>query len=1035
MTWYLQLPDDEFGLPRPSEAPNSPRSAQTAMQTLAAGLLTGGDQCPEQMAEQLQERFAGCLARFGSGTPAVQECWAAMLDAVPNSALWRLRVDSLCALTLHTLFVSLLGMGRAEDDAGGDVESEDPGLDGESEEATFAMALVEDCPLSCMKHEVRMALALQLRRWRRVADHDASHGFVGVAEGLLDALLSSLPAHCRVEEVAINAVLSDNYRTPKVLTMQAGPVRSRVLETIKSLPWRLTFQPLSKPACYVEMPQPAGSLIRLRYWNGFLRDLHGKVAPGKDYLSAVESLQAVGWRIDMGLLRVAIALAGLGYEKQDWSETTRELVATENLDETQIEACRKWSANYFYRPLGADEWRRREYSCPGEMLDHPAVKRVLETLGATDESGQTSVFYLPWMADYRGRLYPRTPWLTPQGGDFQRALFRFANAAPLTDAGVRALKQHGAALVSSNLLRTDLGLPSGQGISLAHRVAWVDQNEAQILACAESPLSQSFWRDVAEDDPFQFLSFCRAYAAWKADPQWLCDLPVQIDGSSNGLQHISALIGDGNLARAVNVFTATNDFSENAEPSDIYTAVAKAMCGSPEVDGDTEPKNAIDAFNRQARQLAKQCGMDSATWLDRQSVKKIVMTIPYGASPGTQCIKLIESRFGKIEQVFAGLEPSDWQSLEQLGAAVLALLQDPNEAKFVNMGGYARVHKVLRLQVRRVEKKHPLRELNGRVHGAWRQVNAKRQHCINSALAGIQGNASTALRRKIRQDCAKAHLCDDKAWHQWVGLSMVLYTVARDVVQQIRDSLNNMYPGVRKFESWLKGWTRRCAGMPLTWWSPVGFPVIQPGFVEKRTELTVRLSDQSDSQSVAVKYLTETSGDKAQASALLPNLIHSLDAAHLVRTLNGVVAKGIRDFGAIHDCVLCHPNEVATFKAVLTEQFAALYELGENGTPKVLNDWAAWMAVTANLRDTSEAWLLEPMINSEDLSPQGQALLALLRELPEEQQKLAKALLKYRASTHFRQPNNPAKQMPVATWIAEPEFKVGEVQRSIYFFH
>jgi len=82
----------------------------------------------------------------------------------------------------------------------------------------------------------------------------------------------------------------------------------------------------------------------------------------------------------------------------------------------------------------------------------------LATGGAAPADGAPRPFYLPWKADYRGRIYAETPWLTPQGGDLQRALFEFAHGRQLDEAGQSALRRHGANLVSRSEVIKDLGI-------------------------------------------------------------------------------------------------------------------------------------------------------------------------------------------------------------------------------------------------------------------------------------------------------------------------------------------------------------------------------------------------------------------------------------------------------------------------------------------------------------------------------------------------------------------------------------------------
>lgn len=68
---------------------------------------------------------------------------------------------------------------------------------------------------------------------------------------------------------------------------------------------------------------------------------------------------------------------------------------------------------------------------------------------------------------------------------------------------------------------------------------------------------------------------------------------------------------------------------------------------------------------------------------------------------------------------------------------------------------------------------------------------------------------------------------------------------------------------------------------------------------------------------IDVQRLTDTVADRGQKDALLPNLIHSLDATHLAMTFLAAAGRGVTDIGSIHDCLLCHPNDAAALGEVV----------------------------------------------------------------------------------------------------------------------
>lgn len=163
-------------------------------------------------------------------------------------------------------------------------------------------------------------------------------------------------------------------------------------------------------------------------------------------------------------------------------------------------------------------------------------------------------FWFPWSFDFRGRVYPLTHHLTPQGTDFARALLVSAYSGP-ADREALAFQ-----------VATTFGLSKE---TLAARQQWVDDNLQLIQAIAHDPLGTiSRWQGA--DEPWQFLAACIEFTACCIDKtrSW-SNLFVGFDATCSGLQHLSALTRDLGAARLVNV--APTD-----RPSDAYATVAEA---------------------------------------------------------------------------------------------------------------------------------------------------------------------------------------------------------------------------------------------------------------------------------------------------------------------------------------------------------------------------------------------------------------------------------------------------------------------------
>lgn len=207
--------------------------------------------------------------------------------------------------------------------------------------------------------------------------------------------------------------------------------------------------------------------------------------------------------------------------------------------------------------------------------------------------------YFPHSLDFRGRAYPIPPYLNHMGADNVRALLVFAEGKELGETGLRWLKIH---------MATVAGFDKA---SLDERVQYTMDHLDDIYDSARNPLGGRRWWLKAED-AWQTLAACfeLTKAMDSPDPtKFVSTLPVQQDGTCNGLQHYAALGGDEIGARQVNL-------EPGDRPADVYTAVAEAV--KEEVRKDAEAGNPV------AQKLDGR--------ITRKCVKRPVMTNVYGVT-------------------------------------------------------------------------------------------------------------------------------------------------------------------------------------------------------------------------------------------------------------------------------------------------------------------------------------------------------------------------------------------------------------------
>jgi len=228
-------------------------------------------------------------------------------------------------------------------------------------------------------------------------------------------------------------------------------------------------------------------------------------------------------------------------------------------------------------------------------------KRMLyaKIINLAEQFKEYVTMYFPIQLDFRGRAYCVPAFLNYQSINGAKALLNFSQGKAITkeNRGVFWLSVHGA-----NMWGNDK-------VTFEDREKWTYDNADWIKACAEDPIGNRQWEDA--DNAFQFLAFCDEWNRYtKEGDGFISHIPVNVDGSCNGLQIYSLLLKDKVAGSLVNCVP-------NDVPQDIYGLV------KDEVVKNAEQKSA------EGEELATK-------WLDygvkRSTCKRPVMTLTYGST-------------------------------------------------------------------------------------------------------------------------------------------------------------------------------------------------------------------------------------------------------------------------------------------------------------------------------------------------------------------------------------------------------------------
>jgi DNA-directed RNA polymerase len=456
---------------------------------------------------------------------------------------------------------------------------------------------------------------------------------------------------------------------------------------------------------------------------------------------------------------------------------------------------------------------------------HKSVqKTMMFRFGESARLSAEGTFYYPWQVDHRGRAYPVPLFMHPQSDHIGRARIEFADGKPLGERGAYWLQIHLANCYWK-----------GKKASFKTLLDWVRENEQEILDFAANPLLEAaplpeaarsracappragasrrlhrFWTEGDEKQKWLFVAACLEWKRYKEEgPGMISHLPISVDGSCNGYQHLSAMGLDPIGGRATNLmprerppavpFIDASPYRARAsrrqgvspdeyDPEDIYQWVSGMVCRRMEAEVERDGPNA-----ELARQLLAFMGRDHA--------KNATMTIPYGAT---------------LHTIFEDLCEKD---------PIPTLKDSERCAMYLTKLLLACIPKVA------VEA--------GRIMEWLREV------------AGIIAKANRGM----------------------------------------------------------------------TWITPIGFVVIH----ENREPKDVRLATADHRIKVYRDDDKRKIDVRKQMDGIVAHLVHSMDASHMMRTINRLYAEGLRHFAMVHDSYGVHACDVDLLHRVLREEFVRIY--------------------------------------------------------------------------------------------------------------
>ena len=265
--------------------------------------------------------------------------------------------------------------------------------------------------------------------------------------------------------------------------------------------------------------------------------------------------------------------------------------------------------------------KRTKYQ-QGVFSSHNSKVVLQETiLGIAEFYRRFSKIYFPLRLDQTGRIYCSPSYLNYQSNELSKALLLFAEPGIINKNNVDSiiyLKAYGANCYGGVISKTS---------SINTKLEWVDKNLENILNFDNGILLKK------AKDKLIFLAFCMEFKRFynfytdENAMEFHNYLPIQLDATCNGFQHMALLSNEDTLFKELNLVSNIKSKDKeisNTPPSDFYnfllhklTNLFESKCNKGET---IDPKNK-GSYER----------LSNFLW-NRSHIKKAIMTIPYNSS-------------------------------------------------------------------------------------------------------------------------------------------------------------------------------------------------------------------------------------------------------------------------------------------------------------------------------------------------------------------------------------------------------------------
>jgi DNA-directed RNA polymerase len=202
-------------------------------------------------------------------------------------------------------------------------------------------------------------------------------------------------------------------------------------------------------------------------------------------------------------------------------------------------------------------------------------------------------------------------------------------------------------------------------------------------------------------------------------------------------------------------------------------------------------------------------------------------------------------------------------------------------------------------------------------------INIDRKLCKRPVMTTPYGATNYGMRDQVMEELKKRK--------SRIGTEMEFddFEDTAAATDAIYEGISKVVHKSREFMDWLQEIAEVMAvnNIPMEWVNPFGFYVYQTYYNYKQRRIRTQLNGVLKGYRTSLREVVPRKQDvRKNKNAISPNFIHSLDAAHLMLTINDMRYEyGKTNLHVVHDCFGVHADDVDLLVHTLKENFIEMY--------------------------------------------------------------------------------------------------------------